>query len=157
MAISTAMCTSFKVESWQGTHNLGDAATSPTGGNVVKLALIKATPIGTYDATSTNYSDITGNTDEAVDAASPQGYTATGGTLSKNGVTNTSTTAWADFEDLTFTAVDLSADGCMIYNSTASGAAISVHDFAGTKTASGGDFVIQFPAADSTNAILRLA
>lgn len=160
MAISTAMCTSFKKESWQGLHDLGDTAASPIAGDTIKLALITlslSSPHNTYGAASTNYSDITGNSDETVDAASPQGYSAGGGTLTNAGVTTTSTTAWVDFADLTFSSVNLSADGCMIYNTSNSNAAISTHDFGGLKTASGGDFTVQFPTADSSNAILRLA
>ncbi len=156
MAITTAMCTSFKSEMMQGTHNLGSASASPHGGNAWKLALITlGSPQGTYGAATTNYSDISG--EEATDSASPQGYTAGGGTLSNNGVTTSGTTAFADFADLTFTSVNLSADGCIIYNSSQSNKAASVHDFSGAKTASGGDFQIQFPTADSSSAILRLA
>jgi hypothetical protein len=152
------MCTSFKEESWQDLHHLGDASASPIGGDTINLALITlASPEGTYGAASTNYSDITGNSEEATDSASPQGYTAGGGTLTNNGVTTSGTTAYADFADITFTAVNLTAHGCMLYNSTNGNRAISTHDFGGAQTASGGNFVIQFPTADASNAILRLA
>jgi len=159
MAITTAMCTSFKEESWEALHDLGDASASPIGGDVIKIALIllSASPNGTYGAASTNYSDITGNAEEAVDANSPISYSAGGGTLTNAGMTTSGTTAFADFADITFSSVDMSADGCMIYNSSNANSAISVHDFGATKTASGGDFTLQFPTADSSSAILRLA
>lgn len=159
MAITTAMCTSFKKELLSADlHAFGDVASSPIGGDAFKLALITlASPEGTYGAASTNYSNITGNSEETTDTASPQGYTAGGGTLTNVGATTSSTTAYVDFADLTFTAVNLTAHGCMIYNSTNSNRAVSVHDFGSAKTASGGDFVIQFPTADASNAIIRLA
>lgn len=161
MAITTAMCTSFKKELLSGDyHDFGDVSTSPIGGDSFKLALIllsASSPQNDYDASSTNYSNITGNGDEAVDANSPISYSPGGGDLTNIGATTSGTTALVDFADLTFPSVDMSADGCMIYNSTNGNRACSVHDFSGTKTASGGDFVIQFPAADSANAILRLA
>ncbi len=161
MAITTAMCTSFKKESWNDLHHLGDAAASPIGGDVIKLALIKASAPGTYGAATANYSELNDSSpiEEAVDTSgsSPLGYKQGGGTLTNNGVTTSGTTAFADFADLTFTAVNLSADGCLLYNSTNGNRAISTHDFGGTKTASGGNFVITFPTADASNAILRLA
>jgi hypothetical protein len=157
MAITTAMCTSFKKESWNDLHHLGDTAASPIGGDVFKLALIylQASPLGTYGAATTNYSSISG--EEATDTSSPQGYTAGGGTLTNIGVTTSGTTAYADFADLTFTAVTLNCDGCIIYNSTNGNRAVSVHDFSGTKSPSNGDLTLQFPAATSSTAILRLA
>lgn len=157
MALTTAFCTSLKEGLFSGLNDFGNSATSPIGGDVFKLVLVKATPTGTYGAASTNYTDITGNTDEAVDTASPQGYSAGGGTLTNAGRATTSTTCFVDFADITFTAVTLSADGCMIINSTNSNSSCSVHDFGGTKTASGGNFVVQFPTADSSSAVLRLA
>lgn len=159
MAITTAMCTSFKKELAMDLHHLGDASASPIGGDVIKLALIyiSASPNGTYGAASTNYSDITGNSEEAADTSSPMGYTAGGGTLTNNGGQTSGTTAFWDFANITFSSVTLNADGCMLYNSTNGNRAISVHDFSGTKTPSNGDFVIQFPTADSSSAILRLA
>ena len=148
MAITTAMATSFKQEVLVATHDF-----TLTTGDVFKLALIKPSMAGTYGAASTNYSDITGNSDEA----SGSGYSAGGGTLTNVTPTISGTTALTDFVDLTFSSATISADGCMIYNSSNSNVAVSTHDFGGTKTASGGDFVIQFPTADASNAILRLA
>lgn len=161
MSITTAFPTSHKLELFSGDyHDFGAVASSPIGGDTFKLALIQlslSSPQNTYGAASTNYSNITGNGDEPTDAASPQGYTAGGGTLTNVGATTSSTTAFVDFADLTFSAVNLSADGCMIYNSTNGNRAVYVGDFGGLKTASGGDFVVQFPTADASNAILRIA
>ena len=150
MATTTAMCTSFKVGLFNATHNFAAA-----GGSTFKLALIKATPTGTYGAASTNYSDITGNSDEA----SGTGYTAGGVTLTNIDPTSSGTTAFPDFADPTAWTItgSLSADGCMIYNSSASNAAVSTHDFGSTKTATDGDFTITMPTADASNAILRIA
>ena len=145
MAITTAMCTSFKSELLGGTHDLDT--------HTLKLALIKASPSGTYGAATTNYSDVTGNSDEA----SGTGYTAGGQNLDGATISTDGTTAIVDFTDEVFTSATVSADGCIIYNSSASNKAICVIDFGGTKTSTNGDFTIQFPAADASNAIIRIA
>jgi len=161
MAITTAFCTSLKSELFSGLHDFGNAGASPIGGDVFKLALIAAGAAGTYGAASTNFSELNDSSpiEEAIETggASPAGYVTGGGTLTNAGKVVSGTTAYVDFADLTFTAVTISADGCMIYNTTNGNAACSVHDFSGTKTASGGNFVIQFPAAAAGTAILRLA
>jgi hypothetical protein len=145
MAITTAMCTSFKSELLGGTHDLDTDS--------IKLALIKASPSGTYDATTTNYSDVTGNTDEA----SGTGYSAGGAVLDSVTISVSGTTAIVDIADEVFSTATISADGCVIYNATASNAAICVIDFGGTKTSTAGDFTITFPTADASNAIIRIA
>ena len=145
MAITTAMCTSFKSELLGGTHDLDTHS--------VKIALIKATPSGTYGAATTNYSDVTGNSDEA----SGTGYTAGGQVLDSVTISTDGTTAIIDIADEVFTSATVSADGCVIYNASASNAAICVIDFGGTKTSTNGDFTIQFPTADASNAIIRIA
>lgn len=145
MAITTAMCTSFKSELLGGTHDLDT--------HTLKLALIKASPSGTYGAATTNYSDVTGNSDEATGT----GYTAGGQNLDGATISTDGTTAIVDFTDEVFTSATVSADGCIIYNSSASNKAIAVIDFGGTKTSTNGDFTIQFPAADASNAIIRIA
>lgn len=155
MAITTAICSSFKEELLQEGHTFGDAGTSPIGGDVYKLFLFKQTVSGTFGAATTNYSQV--STDEATDTASPQGYTAGGATLSNLGASLSGTTAIVDFGDVTWTSVNLSADGCGMYNSTNGNKTVFVYDFGSTKTASGGDFTITFPFADASNAILRLA
>ena len=145
MAITTAMCTSFKGELLGGTHDLDT--------HTLKLALIKASPSGTYGAATTNYSDVTGNSDEA----SGTNYSAGGQNLDGATISTTGTTAIVDFTDEVFSNVTTSADGCIIYNSSASNKAIAVIDFGGTVSATAGDLTIEFPAADASNAVIRIA
>jgi hypothetical protein len=145
MAITTAMCTSFKSELLGGTHDLDTDS--------LKIALIKDSPTGTYGAATTNYSDVTGNSDEA----SGTNYTAGGQVLDGATISTDGTTAIVDFTDEVFSNVTLSADGCIIYNTAASNAAIAVIDFGGTVSASAGDLTIEFPAADASNAVIRIA
>ena len=146
MAITTAMCTSFKVELLQGLQDFDVA------GNVFKLGLFKTSPAGTYGVATTNYSDVTGNTDENTGT----NYTAAK-TLTNTAPTSTSTTAFTDFDDQTWGTSTITSDGAFIYNSTNGNRMVSVHDFGGAKSSSAGDFVIQFPTADSSNAIIRIA
>src|SRR6056300_1273727 len=145
MAITTAMCTSFKSELLGGVHDLDTHS--------IKLALIKATPTGTYGPATTNYSNVTGNSDEA----SSTGYTVGGQVLDSVTISIDGTTAIVDIEDEIFTSATISADGCIIYNASASNAAIAVIDFGGTQTSTNGDYTIQFPTADASNAIIRIA
>ena len=145
MAITTAMCTSFKSELLGGTHDLDTHS--------IKLALIKASPTGTYGAATTNYSDVTGNSDETTGT----GYTAGGQVLDNITISTSGTTAIVDIDDEAFTSSSISADGCIIYNASASNKAICVIDFGGTQTSTNGDFTIQFPTADASNAIIRIA
>ena len=144
MAITTAMCSSFKQELLGGVHDLDT--------DTLKLALIKASPSGTYGAATTNYSDVTGNSDEA----SGTGYSAGGGTLDSPFITLSGTTAFVDFADEAFNNVTVSADGCIIYNSSQSNKAIAVFDFGGTVSATSGTLTVQFPTADASNAVIRL-
>lgn len=144
MAITTAMCSSFKQELLGGVHDLDT--------DTLKLALIKASPTGTYGAATTNYSDVTGNSDEA----SGSGYSAGGGTLDSPVITLSGTTAFVDFADEAFSNVTVSADGCIIYNSSQSNKAIAVFDFGGTVSATSGTLTVQFPTQDATNAVIRL-
>ena len=145
MAITTAMCTSFKSELLGGTHDLDT--------DTLKIALIKDSPTGTYGAATTNYSDVTGNSDEATGT----NYTAGGQNLDGASITTSGTTALVDFTDEVFSDVTVSCDGCIIYNSDASNAAICVIDFGGTVSATAGDLTIEFPTADASNAIIRIA
>ena len=145
MAITTAMCTSFKSELLGGLHDLDTDA--------LKLALIKASPTGTYGAATTNYSEVTGNSDEA----SGTNYTAGGQELGGSSITLDGTTAIVDFADEVFSNVTVSADGCIIYNTANSNSAIAVIDFGGTVSATAGDLTIEFPAADASNAVIRIA
>jgi len=145
MAITTAMCTSFKQELLGGIHDLDT--------DVLKLALIKQTPTGTYGAATTNYSDVTGNSDEA----SGTNYTTGGQALDGATISVDSTTAIVDFTDEVFSNVTVACDGCIIYNSSKGDKAVCVIDFDGTVSATAGDLTIQFPTADASNAIIRIA
>jgi len=145
MAITTAMCTSFKQELLGGVHDLDT--------HTIKLALIKNSMSGTYGAATTNYSDVTGNSDES----SGTNYTAGGQNLDSATIAVSSTTAHVDFADEVFSNVTTSAAGCIIYNSSASNKAICVIDFGGTVSATAGDLTIEFPTADASNAVIRIA
>jgi len=145
MAITTAMCNSFKEELLKGLHDLDTDS--------IKLALIKASPTGTYNASTTNYSDVTGNSDEA----SGTGYSAGGQVLDGASISLSSGTAILDFTDEVFSDVTVSTDGCIIYNTANSNSAIAVIDFGGTVSATAGDLTIEFPAAGASTAIVRIA
>ena len=142
MAISTAMCTSFKQELLVGTHNF-----TATSGNSFKLALY--TSSATLGASTTAYT--TSN------EVSGTGYTAAGAALTNVTPTTSGTTAFADFADLTFSSSTITANGALIYNDTQSDKAVCVLAFGGDKTSTAGDFTIQFPTADASNAIIRIA
>jgi len=146
---TTAMCTSFKSEVAQALHNF----TASTG-NAFKMALIKVGPAGTYGAASTNYSNITGNSDEVTGT----GYSAGGTSLTNVTPTTSGTTAyWTFSPNPSWTSATFSTTACMIYNSTNSNRSVSTHDFGGTQTVSAGTFTVVMPTADATNAILRIA
>lgn len=142
MPISTAMATSFKRQLLEAVHNF-----LLTGGDTFKLALYVAA--ATLDAATTAYS--------ATNEASGTGYTAGGNTLTRVNPATSGTTAYTDFADTVFSASTITARGALIYNSTDSNAAVSSHDFGSDKSSSGGDFTVQFPTPDATNAILRVA
>ena len=118
-----------------------------SGGSTFKLALY--TSIGGFSTSTTAYT-----TSNEV-SSSGTNYTAGGNTLTNNGVAVSSNIAYVDYADLTFSSVSLSAVGALIYKGT-SNEAVLVLDFGGTKTATNGDFVIQFPTANSSSAIIRL-
>jgi hypothetical protein len=135
--------TSFKSELLSGTHNFAN------GGNSFKIALY--TDISGLSASTTAF---TTNNEVSTSGTS---YSSGGNTLDGQAVSISGTTAFVDFTDETFSSVTLSAVGAMIYNDTNSDKACLVLDFGGTKTATNGDFVVQFPAADASNAIIRIA
>ena len=147
MAITTnAICNSFKKELLQGKHDFD------TSSDTYKLAMY--TSAATLGASTENYT--TGN------EVSSSGYTAGGGTLINQGVKVSSAIAITDFADLSFTGVTLTARGALIYNTTTDGGtgttdAVAVLDFGGDKTATAGTFTVQFPTADASNAIIRIA
>lgn len=138
------MCTSFKVELMRAVHNF----TASTG-NTFKLALYDNS--ASFTAATTAYTA----TNEVANSGT---YSAGGGTLTNVTPTSTGTTAFTDFADLSFTTATITAYGALIYNDTAAGdPTVCVLDFGGAKTSTSGTFTIVFPAADSTNAIIRIA
>ena len=145
MAITTAMCNSFKQELLGGVHDMDT--------DTLKVALIKASPAGTYGVGTTNYSDVTGNTDEAVGT----NYTVGGQELDSATITLSGNTVFVDFADEVFTNLSIAADGAIIYNSSQGNKAVAVFDFGGTVTSTSGDFTIVFPTADASNAVIRIS
>ena len=142
MAITQAMPTSFKQEILVGTHNF----TTSTG-DTFKIALY--TSSATLGAGTTAYS--------ATNEVSGTGYVAGGNTLTSVTPTTSGTTALVDFADTSWSNASFTARGALIYNSSKSNKAVAVLDFGGDKTVSAGTFTIQFPAADPSNAIIRIA
>ena len=137
------MCTSFKKELMTATHNFTNST-----GNTFKLAMY--TNSATFNADTTAYT--TSN------EVSGTGYTAKGATLTNSTPTRSSTTAFTDFTDVTFGSSTITARGALIFNDSASGdPAVLVLDFGSDKESSNGDFVIVFPTADASNAIIRIA
>ena len=137
------MCTSFKKELLEGVHNFKNS-----GGSTFKLALY--TNSASFTAATTAYT--TSN------EVSGTGYSAGGGTLTRIDPTTSSTTGFTDFADLTFSSSTITARGALIYNDSASGEpSVVVLDFGSDKSSSSGDFTVQFPAADASNAIIRIA
>ena len=142
MAITQAMCTSFKKELLEGTHDFKNS-----GGSTFKLALF--TSSATLGASTTAYA--------TTNEVSGTGYSAGGNTLTRVDPTTSGTTAFTDFADTTFSTATITANGALIYNSSASDAAVIVLAFGGDKTSTAGDFTVQFPTADASNAIIRIA
>lgn len=151
MAISQAMTTSFKVEILDGIHNFGTGVIrASTAADVFKIALY--TSSATLSATTTAYT----TTDEV--SSSGTNYTAGGKTLVISQVpTSSGTTAFLDFDDVTWDSATITSNGALIYNATQGNKAVAVLAFGGDKTSTAGNFTIQFPAATSTTAILRIA
>jgi len=143
MAITSAICTSFKVELLKGVHNFS------TGGDSFKLALYSGAT-ASLDASTTAYT----TTAEVAGT----GYTAGGSALTNVTPVAAGTTAVVDFADLTFATATITASGCLIYNDTEAGdPAVAAISFGGAKTSTAGDFTIVFPSPTATGAIIRLA
>jgi len=146
MAITSAVCTSFKVELLKGVHDF-----TATTGNTFKIALY--TSSATLGASTTAFSS-----SNEITNTSGTAYTSGGATLTSVTPTTSGTTAVCDFADVSYTDATFTANGCLIYNDTATGdPACAVIAFGGDKTVTAGTFTIQFPTADATNAIIRLA
>ncbi len=137
----------------------GAAGTVTATGDVFKMALFKVGVAGTYSASTTNYTDMTGNSDEV---ANGSGYTTTGTALTNVSPSITSAVALVNFSPSpSWTSATFSTIGAMIYNTSKRGPiatrACSVHDFGGTQTVAAGTFTAVMPTADNTNAILRIS
>ena len=146
MAITSAICNSFKTEVLQGIHNF-----TASSGNTFNLALY--TSSATLGAGTTAYT-----TTEEITNTSGTAYTAKGKALTSVTPTLDSTTAVCDFADVSWTSASFTANGCLIFNdSHSTDAAVCAVAFGGDKTVSSGTFTIQFPAAAATTAIIRIA
>ena len=139
MAITSAVCNSFKQELFGGIHDLDTDS--------IKIALY--TSSATLGAATTAYT----TSDEVVGA----GYTAGGNTLTGAAISLDGSVAIVDFSDTTWSAATITARGALIYNSSQADKAIAVIDFGGDKTSTNGDFTVQFPVAASSTAIIRIS
>ena len=143
MAITQAMCTSFKQELMEAKHNFLNS-----GGDTFKIALY--TSSATLSAATTAYS--------ATNEVSGTNYTAAGNTLTRVDPASSGTTAYTDFADTTWSSSTITARGAVVYNDTAAGdPSVIVLDFGADKTSTAGDFTIAFPTADASNAVIRIA
>ena len=150
MAISQAMCTSFKVELLSGGHNFNTANVARSANTQDSFKMALYTSSASLGAATTAYTS-SGET-------SGTGYTAKGQALTVSAVpTSTGTTAFLDFADETFSTASITAQGAMIFNTTQSDKAVAILDFGGDKTSTAGDFSVVFPTPDATNAIIRIA
>ena len=145
MAITSAICTSFKQELLVGTHNF-----TATSGNTFKIALY--TSSASLGAGTTAYS-----TSNEITNSSGTAYTAGGATLTSVTPTTDGTTAVCDFADVSFSSASFTANGCLIYNDSQSDKACAVVAFGSDKTVTSGTFTIQFPAQTAGNAIIQIA
>jgi hypothetical protein len=141
------MCTSFKQELLEGKHDF-----NLSGGHTFNIALF--TSSATLGAATTDYA--------VTNEVSGSGYTAGGNTLTNIDPTTSGTTAFTDFADTTWSSATITANGALIYNTTTDGGsgttnAVCALAFGGDKTSTNGDFVIQFPTADASDAIIRIA
>ena len=141
MAITQALASSFKQQLLEGIHDF-----SASTGDVFKIALY--TSSATLDSSTTVYT--------SSGESSGTGYTAGGQTLTNVGVSLSGTTAYLDFDDVTWAASSITAAGALIYNSTEANKAVAILSFGGTYTSTNGNFTVTFPAATSSTAIIIL-
>jgi|TARA_R110000823_G_scaffold315156_1_gene445925 O-acetylhomoserine/O-acetylserine sulfhydrylase-like pyridoxal-dependent enzyme len=139
MAITQAFCTSAKADFLGGVIDLDT--------DTIKIALY--TSAATLSAATTIYT----TSNEVVGT----GYVAGGNTLTGATISSSGTTAFVDFNDTTWATATITARGALIYDSSVSNKAIAVLDFGADKTSTAGNFTVQFPTADATNAIIRIA
>ena len=142
MAITSAVCNTFKTEALRAIHNFTQ------GGNEFKLALY--TSSATLNKSTTAYT--TSN-----EVANGNGYTTKGIALTNVTPALSGDTAVCDFANVSFTSASFTANGCLIYNDTNADRAVCAIAFGGDKVVTNGTFTIEFPAADASNAILRIA
>jgi len=143
MAITSAVCNTFKTEALRAVHNFTQ------GGNTFRLALY--TSSATINKSTTAYT--TSN-----EVANGNGYTTKGAALTNVTPALSGDTAVCDFANISFTSASFTANGCLIFNDTAANdPSVCAIAFGGDKTVTNGTFTIEFPAADASNAILRIA
>ena len=145
MSIASAVCNSFKQQILVGTHNF-----TTTSGDDFKLALY--TSSASLGAGTTAYA-----TTNEISNTSGSAYTAGGKEIVSVTPALDGSVACCDFADISFTSASFTANGCLIYNDTQADKAVCVVAFGGDKTVSSGTFTIQFPAASSSAAIVRIA
>ena len=138
------MCNSFKQELLGGVHDLDTHS--------LKIALIKPSPTGNFNKSTTNYSNLTANSDEATGT----NYSAGGQVLDSPAITLSGDTAIVDFADEVFSNLTISAAGALLYNSSVSNKAIAVFSFGSNVASTAGDFTVIFPTADASNAVIRI-
>jgi hypothetical protein len=144
MAITSAICNSFKTEILKAVHNF-----TASSGDTFKLALY--TSSATLNKSTTAYTS-------SNEVANGNGYTTKGNALTSVTPALSTDTAVCDFADTSFTSASFTARGCLIFNDSASGdPAVCAIDFGSDKTVTSGTFTIQFPTADASNAIIRIA
>jgi hypothetical protein len=151
MAIAQAMCTAFKSEVLQATHNF-----KASGGNSFKIALYAEGGGGKSSTTATLGASTTVFTTTG-EVASSGTYVTGGLALTNIDPTTGGTTGFTDFSDKSFTTATITAMGAMIYNDTNSDKAVCILDFSSNKTSTAGTFTITFPAAAASTAIIRIA
>ena len=144
MAISQAICSSFKKELLEGKHNF-----TASSGNTFKLAMF--TSSASLGAATTAYAS------SGINETSGTNYPAGGGTLAPVTPSLVGTTGITNFATLTFSNATVTANGAMIYNDSSSDRAVLILAFGADKTSTQGDFSINFPTADASNAIIRIA
>ena len=142
--ITTAMCNSFKQELLGGVHDLDTHS--------LKLALIKPSPTGNFNKSTTNYSELTGSSDEATGT----NYSAGGQVLDSPVISLSGDTAIVDFADEVFSNLTITSAGALLYNSSPSNKAIAVFSFGSNVASTAGDFTGIFPTADAANAVIRI-
>ena len=150
MAIASVLTDTFKEELLGGYHSFNASGDTPAG-STFKIALYSdSASLGTTTTAYTTSQEVSGS-----------GYSAGGNTLTNTGVAKSTVTSYTDFSDTSWTSASFTARGCLIYNSSSisgltSNAAVCSIDFGGNNTVSSGTFTIQFPANNSSSAIIRI-